>query len=196
MSKAIKKSPWVVHFNCNSCNGCDIEFLACLTPTYDVERFGVLHVGNPKHADVLVVTGSVNHRNKHVLKNVYDQMPEPKVVVAMGACPATGGIFADCYNVVGGVNQVIPVDVHVPGCPPKPEAMMDGIIEAVGILEKKRNGEAVNPPVLPVKVVKGPETPAMTPEMAAKIAAAKAKAAAAKAAAEAGNNANEEPKAV
>ena len=196
MTKAIAKSPWVVHFNCNSCNGCDIEFLACLTPTYDVERFGVLHVGNPKHADVLVVTGSVNHRNKHVLKNVYDQMPEPKVVVAMGACPATGGIFADCYNVVGGVNQVIPVDVHVPGCPPKPEAMMDGIIEAVGILEKKRNGEVVNPPVLPVKVVKGPEAPAMTPEMAAKIAAAKAKAAAAKAAAEAGNNANEEPKAV
>ena len=150
MSKAIKKSPWVVHFNCNSCNGCDIEFLACLTPTYDVERFGVLHVGNPKHADVLVVTGSVNNRNKHVLKNVYDQMPEPKVVVAMGACPATGGIFADCYNVIGGVNAVIPVDVHVPGCPPKPEAMMDGIIEAVGILEKKRNGEAVEPPVLPV----------------------------------------------
>ena len=183
MSKAISKSPWVVHFNCNSCNGCDIEFLACLTPTYDVERFGVLHVGNPKHADVLVVTGSVNLRNRHVLKNVYDQMPDPKVVVAMGVCPATGGIFADCYNVVGGVGSVIPVDVHVPGCPPRPEAMMDGIIEAVGILEKKRKGEAVDPPLLPVKTVKGPEAPPVTPEMAAKIAAAKAATEAEKAAA-------------
>ena len=165
MSKAISKSPWVVHFNCNSCNGCDIEFLACLTPTYDVERFGVLHVGNPKHADVLVVTGSVNLRNRHVLKNVYDQMPDPKVVVAMGICPATGGIFADCYNVVGGVGSVIPVDVHVPGCPPRPEAMIDGIIEAVGILEKKRAGLAVDPPLLPVKTVKGP-APAPDPQEA------------------------------
>ena len=166
MSKAISKSPWVVHFNCNSCNGCDIEFLACLTPTYDVERFGVLHVGNPKHADVLVVTGSVNHRNRHVLKNVYDQMPEPKVVVAMGVCAATGGIFADCYNVAGGVGTVIPVDVHVPGCPPKPEAMIDGIIEAVGILEKKRQGLAVDPPLLEVQTVKGP-APAPAPAAAA-----------------------------
>ena len=162
MSNAISKSPWVVHFNCNSCNGCDIEFLACLTPTYDVERFGVVHVGNPKHADVLVVTGSVNFRNRHVLKNVYDQMPDPKVVVAMGICPATGGIFADCYNVIGGVGSVIPVDVHVPGCPPKPEAMIDGIIEAVGILEKKRQGLAVDPPLLPVQTVKGP-APAPAP---------------------------------
>ena len=108
MTKATAKSPWIVHFNCNSCNGCDIEFLACLTPVYDVERLGVVHVGNPKHADILVVTGSVNHRNKRVLKNVYEQMPSPKVVVAMGICPATGGIFADCYNVIGGVNKVIP----------------------------------------------------------------------------------------
>ena len=157
----------------------------------------MLHVGNPKHADVLVVTGSVNNRNKHVLKNVYDQMPEPKVVVAMGACPATGGIFADCYNVIGGVNAIIPVDVHVPGCPPKPEAMMDGIIEAVGILEKKRKGEAVEPPVLPVKVVKGPEAAPMSPEVAAKIAAAKAaQAAKAAAAAAVNNNSNDEAKAV
>jgi len=82
----IDRSPWVVHFNCNSCNGCDIEFVACLTPLYDVERFGVLHVGNPKHADILVVTGSVNYRNARVLRNVYDQMPAPKLVVALGAC--------------------------------------------------------------------------------------------------------------
>lgn len=137
------KSPWVVHFNCNSCNGCDIEFLACLTPLYDLERFGILHVGNPKHADVLVVTGSVNHRNSRVLRNVYEQMPNPKVVVAMGVCSSTGGIFADGYNVLGGVDKVVPVDVFVPGCPARPEAMIDGILKAAVILEAKHKGETV-----------------------------------------------------
>lgn len=136
--RKVSKSPWVVHFNCNSCNGCDIEFLACLTPVYDLERFGILHVGNPKHADVLVVTGSVNHRNARVLKNVYDQMPDPKVVVAMGVCASTGGIFADGYNVLGGVDKVIPVDVFVPGCAARPEAMIDGILKGAEILEAKR----------------------------------------------------------
>jgi len=135
------KSPWVVHFNCNSCNGCDIEFLACLTPLYDLERFGILHVGNPKHADVLVVTGSVNHRNARVLRNVYDQMPDPKVVVAMGVCSSTGGIFADGYNVLGGIDKVLPVDVFVPGCPARPEAMIDGILKAAQILEAKHSGK-------------------------------------------------------
>lgn len=141
----LAKSPWVVHFNCNSCNGCDIEFIACLTPLYDVERFGILHVGNPKHADVLVVTGSVNHRNARVLRNVYAQMPDPKVVVAMGVCSSTGGIFAECYNVLGGVDKVIPVDVFVPGCPPRPEAMIDGIVKAAGILEAKAQGKHTEP---------------------------------------------------
>ena len=159
MSNFTGKSPWVVHFNCNSCNGCDIEFLACLTPLYDAERFGVLHVGNPKHADILVVTGSVNKKNMHVLKNVYDQIPSPKTVVAMGICAATGGIFADCYNVVGGIDKVIPVDVHVPGCPPKPEAMMDGIVRAVEILKKKRKDTATVTEQLPVVTVTPKELP-------------------------------------
>lgn len=160
MSKFTGKSPWVVHFNCNSCNGCDIEFLACLTPLYDAERFGVLHVGNPKHADILVVTGSVNKKNMHVLKNVYDQIPSPKAVVAMGVCAATGGIFADCYNVVGGIDKVIPVDVHVPGCPPKPEAMLDGIVKAVEILKKKTKETETVTEELPVVIVKPKELPA------------------------------------
>lgn len=147
--KAIAKSPWVVHFNCNSCNGCDIEFLACLTPMYDAERLGVVHVGNPKHADVLVVTGSVNHRNARVLKNVYDMMPDPKVVVACGVCTSSGGIFAECYNVLGGVDKVVPVDVFVPGCPPKPEAMIDGILKAVAILDAKARGQQVAPAAKP-----------------------------------------------
>ena len=125
------KSPWIVHFDCGSCNGCDIETLACLTPVYDVERFGIINVGNPKHADVLLVTGTVNSRNRHVLKNIYDQMPEPKAVIAIGACGMTGGVFRECYNVVGGVDRVIPVDVYVPGCPAKPEAIIDGVVAAL-----------------------------------------------------------------
>ena len=159
MSKFTGKSPWVVHFNCNSCNGCDIEFLSCLTPLYDAERFGVLHVGNPKHADILVVTGSVNKKNMHVLKNVYDQIPSPKAVVAMGICAATGGIFADCYNVGGGIDKVIPVDVHVPGCPPKPEAMLDGIVKAAEILKKKRKDAETVTEQLPVVTVTPKEQP-------------------------------------
>lgn len=159
------RSPWVVHFNCNSCNGCDIEFLACLTPMYDLERFGILHVGNPKHADVLVVTGSVNHRTARVLLNVYDQIPHPKVVVALGVCSSSGGIFADGYNVLGGIDKVIPVDVFVPGCPPRPEAMIDGILQAAAILEAKRANPAVVPAAKP-KVVRLPATPSTTPQAA------------------------------
>jgi ech hydrogenase subunit C len=132
INKGRLKSPWIVHFDCGSCNGCDIEVLACLTPIYDVERFGIINIGDPKHADVLLVTGTVNHRNKHVLKNIYDQMPSPKAVIAMGACGLTGGVFREAYNVVGGVDKVIPVDVYVRGCPPKPEAIIDGVVHALG----------------------------------------------------------------
>lgn len=131
------KSPWLVHFDCGSCNGCDIEILACLTPIYDVERFGIINIGSPKQADVLVVSGTVNPRNKIALKNIYDQMQEPKVVIAIGACGACGGIFRESYNVVGGVDQVIPVDVYVPGCPPKPEAIIDGVVVALGKVKEK-----------------------------------------------------------
>jgi ech hydrogenase subunit C len=153
------KSPWVVHFNCNSCNGCDIEFLACLTPLYDAERFGILHVGNPKHADVLVVTGSVNHRNARVLRNVFDQIPDPKVVVAMGVCSSTGGVFAEGYNVLGGIDKVVPVDVFVPGCPPRPEAMLDGLIEAAVCLEAKRLNPNAAPACKPLVVRTPPAVP-------------------------------------
>lgn len=138
LKKYRKKSPWVIHFDANSCNGCDIEILACLTPMYDVERLGIVNVGNPKHADIFVVSGSVNNRNKKVIQNIYDQMPDPKAVVAVGACAATGGIFAECYNVMGGIDKVIPVDVYVPGCCPKPEAIIDGIAQAMEKLEEKR----------------------------------------------------------
>lgn len=137
-SNIMTKSPWIVHLNCNSCNGCDIELLASLMPMYDAERFGVVNIGGPKQADILVVTGSVNYKNIDVLKNIYNQIPDPKAVVAIGACASTGGVFHDCYNIVGGVDKVVPVDVYVPGCCPKPETMMEGILKAAQIVEEKR----------------------------------------------------------
>jgi ech hydrogenase subunit C len=142
----LPKSPWLVHYDASSCNGCDIEVLACLTPVYDVERFGVLNIGNPKHADIFVVTGSVNEQNKTVVKNIYEQMADPKVVVAIGACAASGGIFRECYNVSGGVDTVIPVDVYVPGCAARPEAIIDGVVQGLGVLEDKykKKGKAAS----------------------------------------------------
>jgi ech hydrogenase subunit C len=137
VKKSRIKSPWLLHFDCGSCNGCDIEVLACLTPVYDVERFGIINVGNPMHADIMLVTGTVNHRNKKVLANLYEQMPSPKVVIAIGACGLSGGIFREAYNVVGGVDKVIPVDVYVPGCPAKPEAIIDGVVTALGRFQEK-----------------------------------------------------------
>jgi ech hydrogenase subunit C len=134
----LAKSPWIIHYDASSCNGCDIEVLASLTPMYDVERFGIINTGNPKHADIFVVTGSINEQNREVVKNIYEQMPHPNVVVAVGICACSGGVFRECYNVAGGIDKVIPVDVYVPGCACRPESIIDGIVTALGILEGKR----------------------------------------------------------
>ncbi|MDA8426706.1 MAG: NADH-quinone oxidoreductase subunit NuoB [Treponema sp.] len=135
---AIEKSPWLIHYDASSCNGCDIEVLACLTPMYDAERFGCIVTGDPKQADIFLITGSVNNLNIPVVKNIYEQMPEPKAVVAIGACAYSGGVFAECYNVQGGVAKVIPVDVYVPGCAAKPESILDGVVRAAQILAEKK----------------------------------------------------------
>lgn len=132
------RSPWILHYDGSSCNGCDIEVLACLTPLYDVERFGIVNTGNPKHADILLVTGSVNERNVEIIRNLYEQMPDPKVVAAVGACACSGGIFSRAYNVQGGIDQVVPVDVYVPGCAARPESIIDGVVQAIAALEDKR----------------------------------------------------------
>ena len=133
----LRKSPWIIHYDATSCNGCDIEVVASLTPLYDLERFGIINMGNPKHADIFVVTGSVNPSSSAVVRNIYDQMPNPKVVVAVGICATSGGIFRECYNVLGGIDKVIPVDVYVPGCAARPESIIDGIIKARDILEQR-----------------------------------------------------------
>lgn len=134
----ISKSPWILHYDGSSCNGCDIEVLATLTPVYDLERFGILNTGNPKHADILLITGGINHQNENIVKQLYSQMPEPKVVVAVGICACDGGIFKECYNILGGVDKVIPVDLYVPGCAARPQAIIDGALKAVRLLDEKR----------------------------------------------------------
>ncbi len=134
----MSKSPWVLHYDAASCNGCDIEVLACLTPVYDAERFGVINTGDPKHADIFLITGGINEQCKDVVKQLYDQMPNPKVVVAVGICACSGGVFKETYNILGGADQVVPVDVYVPGCAARPESIIDGIVKAIGILDEKK----------------------------------------------------------
>jgi len=133
------KSPWVMHMPAGgACNACDIEVVAVLTPRFDAERFGILAVGTPRHADILLVTGPVTAHNRDRLVRAYRQAPEPKVVVAVGSCAISGGVFGKSYSLSGPVDEVIPVDVYVPGCPPKPEAIIHGIVEALAVLRRKR----------------------------------------------------------
>lgn len=152
----LSKSPWILHYDATSCNGCDIEVLASLTPMYDVERFGIINTGNPKHADIFVITGSVNEQNREVVRNLYEQIPNPKVVVAVGICACSGGVFRECYNVAGGIDKIIPVDVYVPGCAARPESIIDGIVIALGILEGKRNApQSGTPEQQPIELPQG-----------------------------------------
>ena len=132
------KSPWIIHFNTGGCNGCDIELTAALTPRFDLERFGILLEGSPRHADVLVVTGPVTLQVKDRLVRIYEQMPEPKYVIAIGTCAISGAPFKECYNVHGGIDIMLQVDAYVPGCPPKPEAIIDGISK---LIQKIKEGE-------------------------------------------------------
>ena len=128
-------SPWAIHYNSGSCNGCDIEILATLTPRYDLERFGVKLQGSPRHADILICTGPVTRQSRDRLLRIYEQMPEPKYVVAVGSCAISGGAFQGCYNIVGHIDEVLPVHVYIPGCPPRPEAIIDGLVKLLAALK-------------------------------------------------------------
>jgi len=136
VNKARIKSPWIIHFNTGACNACDIEILAALTPRYDLERFGVLLKGTPRHADVMVCSGPVTKQIRTRLIRIYEQMVEPKFVVAVGTCSCSGGVFKGCYNVLSGIDEVIPVSAYIPGCPARPEAIMDGVVKLLGSLEE------------------------------------------------------------
>ena len=131
------RSPWILHFDTGSCNGCDLEVWALLTPRYDVERFGGVNRANPKQADILLITGPVTKKCEDRLRNLYEQVPEPKLVMACGNCASTGAPFHNCYNVCQGVDKVIPVDVYVPGCAARPEALIAGLIKALSMWEEK-----------------------------------------------------------
>lgn len=133
--KALLKSPWVFHLATGSCNNCDIEILDCLTPRFDIERFGMLLAGSIRHADVLLCTGAVSNQAAPRVKRIYEQMPKPAIVVAIGACACSQGIFKGSYNMPKPLDEIIPVDVYIPGCPPKPEAIIAG---AVKVIEKVR----------------------------------------------------------
>ena len=129
------KSPWIIHFNTGACNGCDIEIIAALTPRFDLERFGILLKGTPRHADVIVCSGSVTRQIKDRLVRIYEQMTQPKFVVAVGTCACSGGVFKGCYNVEGGIDAVIPVSAYIPGCPVRPEAIIDGVVKLLSSLK-------------------------------------------------------------
>jgi len=136
-----RKSPWVIHFNAGACNGCDIEVVDALTPRFDLERAGILKQGSPRHADVLIVTGAVTLQVRDRLIQIYEQMPDPKFVIAVGACACSGGIFNGCYCVTGGVDTVIPVDAYVPGCAVRPEALISAVSQLLEKLENKEKAE-------------------------------------------------------
>jgi len=127
----LKKSLWVYHAGASACNNCDIEILDLLTPKFDVERFGITLVGSPRHADLIVVTGVANRQTAPRLRALYEQVPKPKLVVAIGSCACTAHMFRDSYNYVKRIDEIIPVDAYLPGCPPKPEAMIDAIVKLV-----------------------------------------------------------------
>ncbi len=111
-----------------SCNGCELEIHAVNNPVYDLERFGIRFVASPRHADVLLVTGPVSRNMAEALKRTVEATPEPRWVVAMGECALDGGCFKDSYAVMGGVHEVVPVDLHIPGCPPSPRQILAGLL--------------------------------------------------------------------
>jgi len=134
---ALLKSPWVYHLSTGSCNNCDIEILDCLTPRFDIERFGMLLAGSVRHADVLLVTGSANRKSMERVKKLYEQVPKPCLVVAIGECALSRGIFIQSYNCPVPVDKILPVDVYIPGCPPRPEAIIAGIVKLIGKVRGK-----------------------------------------------------------
>ncbi|HQZ39837.1 MAG TPA: NADH-quinone oxidoreductase subunit NuoB [Vicinamibacterales bacterium] len=133
------RSLHVRQVDAGSCNGCELEIAATTNAVYDLERFGIHLVASPRHADVLLVTGPVTRNMEIALRRAYDAAPEPRIVVAVGACGCSGGIFGEgTYAAVGGVDRVLSVDVYIPGCPPRPQAILNGLLVAMGVREAYR----------------------------------------------------------
>lgn len=128
------KSPWILHLNSGACNACDIEIVAALTPRFDVERFGILLKATPRHADVIVASGPVTRQMRDRIIRIYEQTPDPKFVIAVGACAMSGCVYRGAYNICGGLDQVIPVNAYIPGCPVRPDAILDGVVKLINSL--------------------------------------------------------------
>jgi Ni,Fe-hydrogenase III small subunit len=138
IQRSLGRSLHIRHLDAGSCNGCDWEIAALLNPHYDVQRLGIDFVASPRHADLLLVTGTMTRNLEQAARRTYEAMPEPRLVVAVGACAISGGVFAGSYAGRDGIAEVLPVDVFVPGCPPRPEALIHGLLVAVGRMEPRR----------------------------------------------------------
>lgn len=138
--RTLGRSLQLRHLDSGSCNGCDWELTALLNPVYDVRRLGIDFVASPRHADGVIVTGPVTRNLEMAVRRTHEATPEPKVVIAVGACAASGGIVGKSYASAGGVGEILPVDVSIPGCPPRPEAIIFGILVAIGRLDEARIG--------------------------------------------------------
>lgn len=137
IKKAYGRSLAIREVDAGSCNACEVEVNALTNPIYDIERFGLHIVASPRHADVLLVTGPVTRNMEHALMQAYRATPDPKIVIAMGACACSGGIFKDCYATTNGLDKLIPVDVYIPGCPPRPQAIIQGFMVALGKMKER-----------------------------------------------------------
>jgi Ni,Fe-hydrogenase III small subunit len=137
-SSFARKSPWLYRINAGSCNGCDVELATtAIIPRYGVERLGCQYCASPEQADIVLITGPLTARVKDKVLSVYNEVPNPKVTVAVGVCPISGGVFRESYAMTSPLDQFIPVDVNVPGCPPRPQAIIEGIAQAIKILESR-----------------------------------------------------------
>ena len=134
----LTRSIYIFHLSSGSCNNCDIEIIDCLTPRFDLERFGIVLVGSIKHADVLLCTGSANKMTVPIIKTLYEQMPKPGFVIAYGACGSSRGLFKDSYNTGAPLDEIIPVDAYIPGCPPKPEATIGALVKLIDKIKAKK----------------------------------------------------------
>lgn len=134
LSRIAARSPWLYRINAGSCNGCDVELATtAFLPRYDIERLGCQYCGSPKHADILLITGVLTARVKDKVLALYEEVPDPKVTVAIGVCPISGGVFRESYAVAGPFENYIPIDVNIPGCPPRPQAIIEGLQKAIAL---------------------------------------------------------------